>query len=132
VLDAPCEHYVGHLWLLLVLLTCHFILPPVVAAGFAWGFWVFRKIKQSCLASCVVTASQATYNSAWLGWEFVLDYRSAGIYLLSNSDRPPVNQVTQHLQLPLVNAGASGLVMRCAYQQVQYAGCFQSRPLIVI
>jgi hypothetical protein len=37
--------------------------------------WLIRKLRQSCLTSCVQTASQSTYNSAWLGFEFVLDYR---------------------------------------------------------
>jgi hypothetical protein len=45
------------------------------AAAFAWMNWLIRKLRQSCLTSCVQTASQSMYNSAWLGFEFVLDYR---------------------------------------------------------
>lgn len=45
------------------------------AAGFAWLNWLIRKLRQGCLTGCVQTASQSMYNSAWLGFEFVLDYR---------------------------------------------------------
>lgn len=47
----------------------------VHAVVMAWAFWVYRKLKQSCLMNCVVTASQNMYNKAWVGDDFVLDYR---------------------------------------------------------
>lgn len=59
------------LGVLLLLLLC----GSPASAGFAWGLWLYRKMRQSCLMNCVVTASQAMYNSAWLGMDFVLDYR---------------------------------------------------------
>lgn len=49
-------------------------LPPV----FAVMFWGMRKARQACLVNCVGTASQDTYNAAWLGDAFQLDYRWEG------------------------------------------------------
>ena len=58
--------------------------PAVIAAGLvagwlavvtAWLFWFYRKLRQSVITNIVVTASQQMYNSAWLGDNFVLDYR---------------------------------------------------------
>jgi hypothetical protein len=52
-----------------------FVAGTYIAAAFAWINWLMRKMRQSCLTNCVKTASQSMYNSAWLGFEFVLDYR---------------------------------------------------------
>lgn len=55
----------------------HLLLLHYHAAAFAFGLWLLRKLQQCCLTSCVVTASQETYNKAWQGMQFVLDYRQA-------------------------------------------------------
>lgn len=54
---------------------CYLYICLRIAAGFAWMNWLIRKLRQNCLTSCVQTASQSTYNGAWLGFDFVLDYR---------------------------------------------------------
>lgn len=47
------------------------LLPP----AFALLFWLLRKARQRCLTRCVHAASQEAYNGAWVGNEFLLDYR---------------------------------------------------------
>jgi hypothetical protein len=51
------------------------VLNVVLTPGFAIAFWLLRKLKQRCLTRCVQTASQDMYNGAWIGDEFLLDYR---------------------------------------------------------
>lgn len=46
-------------------------LPPL----FGLAFWLLRKARQRCLTRCVQAASQEAYNGAWIGDEFLLDYR---------------------------------------------------------
>jgi hypothetical protein len=51
------------------------LLSVFMTPVYALLYWGLRKARQSCLTGCVQTASQDTYNSAWLGDEFALDYR---------------------------------------------------------
>lgn len=51
------------------------VLNVVLTPAFAFAFWLLRKLKQGCLTRCVQTASQEMYDSAWIGDEFLLDYR---------------------------------------------------------
>lgn len=51
------------------------VLNVVLTPGFAFVYWLLRKLRQGCLTSCVQTASQQTYDDAWIGDEFLLDYR---------------------------------------------------------
>lgn len=45
--------------------------PPL----FALLYWIIRKARQRCLTRCVQTANQEVYNGAWIGDQFLLDYR---------------------------------------------------------
>jgi len=54
------------------------VLSVVMTPLFALAYWLLRKIRQRCLTECVQTASQEMYNSAWIGDEFLLDYRVCG------------------------------------------------------
>ena len=53
------------------------VLNVILAPGFAFAYWLLRKLRQRCLTRCVQTASQENYDGAWIGDEFLLDYRWA-------------------------------------------------------
>lgn len=51
------------------------IINAVVTAAYTLAMWVKRKLHQYSMTSCFKGASQAAYNSAWIGMDFVLDAR---------------------------------------------------------
>jgi hypothetical protein len=52
---------------------------------FHFGMWLVRKGYQSCVVSCSPDSNQDTYNAAWMGQEFALDYRqgTAGLHAVA-------------------------------------------------
>ncbi|KAI8468596.1 MAG: hypothetical protein J3K34DRAFT_477538 [Monoraphidium minutum] len=56
---------------ILIVAVLNVVLPP----AFAFSFWALRKLRQRCLTRCVAAASQQAFDGAWMGDEFLLDYR---------------------------------------------------------
>jgi hypothetical protein len=51
------------------------VLNIILPGLFSFIFWAQRKLWQCCLTRCAKTASQDTYNAAWVGPEFMLNTR---------------------------------------------------------
>lgn len=51
------------------------IINSAVTAGMTIAMWLKRKAQQYFVGHCMKDASQATWNAAWSGMQFVLDSR---------------------------------------------------------